>query len=214
MMMKWVGCSLIKYKIPRRVSGIRFVACELQLVLVCPTLRHGEHYKNHRSPNKKKSISFLSSLSDTLPRDHWKLIGQKMTMHFYVEEFAHSEFFLLRLLKSFSISQVWLSDTCQSNFAIADISGGSWHYVDNKRCPMINLADKQFNPKGSKVVQTWSLNGKVDNWHLMLATLELDVTFENIYAVTDHWLNFPSPQRILKGKAYSLAGCDVWKEEE
>ena len=51
---------------------------------------------------------------------------------------------------------------------------------------MINLADKQFNPKGSKVVQTWSLNGKVDNWHLMLATLELDVTFESIYAVTDH----------------------------
>ena len=49
---------------------------------------------------------------------------------------------------------------------------------------MINLADKQFNPKGSNVVQTWS--GKVDNWHLMLATLELDVTFENIYAVTDH----------------------------
>ena len=163
---------------------------------------------------RKKFISFLSPPSDTLPRDHWKLIGQKMTMHFYVEEFAHSEFFLLRLLKSFSISQVWLSDTCQSNFAIADISGGSWHYVDNKRCPMINLADKQFNPKGSKVVQTWSLNGKVDNWHLMLATLELDVTFENIYAVTDHWLNFPSPQRILKGKAYSLAGCDVWKEEE
>ena len=46
--------------------------------------------------------------------------------------------------------------------------------------------NKQFNPNGSKL---GSWNSKVDNWHLILETLELNVTFEDIYAVKDHWLH-------------------------
>ena len=96
-------------------------------------------------------------------------------------------------VESFSISQVWLSDTCQSNFAIADILGGENPKITQTTrgvCLVLNLPNKQFNPKREQSgPKLGGWNSKVDNWHLISATLELNVTFEDIYAIKDHWLH-------------------------
>ena len=93
---------------------------------------------------------------------------------------------------------MWLSDTCQANFAIADILGG-----ENPKTTLI-IKSRQINnstPMGQKWSKLGSLNSKVDNWHLNSLSFELNVTFEDIYAIIGSLSpSSGSSPRILKGR--------------